>query len=355
MKRVSRSAIVTRKQCEMKRYQQYELRGHGIQPKDFSDTDGVVGMGALPKVRGALFHDTALAIVEGASTKEWQDQLTAKSTVLPASIRDVQSTLIRRALLGWQIVRGDFWRAHYDVISAEKEWLWQLSPRIVQPLRLDKILRRKDDGHLGIFDYKTMGSVDPNWIQRMEFSDQTHLYVQALKERSGEFVLGICYDGVVIGKMYKGVQKSPFVTGYEKNGKVSATWTSGSTAVSLTSYSDDKWLDWMNKQGKLEELYVTTDFLNPPPQMLLHTKHATARAEEDWLDRIDSLEAIRESMGEDSPHYRYQLNEIEKNPDQCLKYGLDYACPFVAQCWRGHGIDDDFEPRKDHHAEGDDE
>lgn len=323
-----------------------------MQVKDFGKRDNEISYAALPKVRGAIFHNLSLAIIEGADAHEWQKQLTEESRVFPSEIRTVQATLIRRAMLGWEKFRGGYWRQHFDVISAEKEWTWPITPAILQPLRLDKILRRKADRRLGIFDYKTLGSVDPNWIQRLELSDQTHLYVQALKERSGESILGICYDGIVIGKFSKGWHRSPFVMGYMKNGQVTTKYSSGAEAFDLTTYSDEKWWEWIEKQKiDLAELYPTTDFLHPPPQMLLHTKYATGLAEERWGSLTDLLEAAREQYGESDSNYTYLLQSVEKNPEQCLKYGLDYACPFVQQCWRGFPVDDQFEPRIDHHGE----
>ena len=354
---ISRSAIVTRKQCETKRYRTYEFRGTGIVPKDFTrKADDDVNLASLPKVRGAIFHSISLAIVEGAEKSDWVDLLAHEALVLPDAIRAQQTTLIRRAMLGWDLIRGPWWRTHFDVISAEKEWIWQLTPTIGQPLRLDKILRRKDDGFLGIFDYKTMGAIDPNWIQRHEISAQTHLYVQALKERSNEFVLGICYDGVLIGKMKNGSQNSPFVQGYRTDGgKISPKWQYGREVVDLTQYDDDKWLDWIHHKAKmLEDLYVTSGFVNPPSAQLLHTKAATGRAEEEWAERIESVEVIRATYGEDSPEYATALSTLEKNDEQCLKYGVDYACPFVEQCWHGLPFDATFEPRKNHHEEGQD-
>lgn len=355
MREVSRSAIVARKACEMKRYLAYEFRSTGVSPKDFKETPTSVNLGALPKVRGAIFHAISLAIVEGATTKEWQELLTRQADVLPPSVKTVQSTLIRRAMLGWELIRGPLWRADFDVISAEQAWKWAITPTVYQPLRMDKILRRKSDNALGIFDYKTMGSFQPNWPRQMEISDQTHTYIQALKERSGEFVLGMCYDGVIIGKMYKGVQKSPFVTGYLKGGKMTDKWSAGAETVDLCAYSDDKWLEWIHdKLGKLTELYVTTGFINPPADLLLHTRASIGRAEEEWLDRVDVVEGIRKDHGEDSPEYAVALGLIERNPDNCFKYGVDYACPFVEQCWQGFNIDDDFEPRVNHHGTDDD-
>ncbi len=355
MIRSSRSAIVTRKQCEMKRYLTYHFRTKGVQPRDFVEKAGTISMSALPKVRGAIFHDISLAIVEGASRSDWVELLGQKTQILPPSIVKQQSTLIRRAMIGWELIRGPHWRESYDVVSAEEEWAWMLTPNVVQPLRIDKILRRKSDSALGIFDYKTMGSVSPNWIAKMAMSDQTHTYIQALKERSSEWLLGMCYDGVIIGKLKDGEQRSSFVMGHEKNGKISPKWSAGSTPYDLTDYNDDKWLEWIHeKADELKNLYCTTGWLNPPAAHLLHTKAATGRAEEEFANRVELVETIRDHHGENSHEYESMLGLIEKNPEQCLKFGIGYACPFVQHCWDGMRIEDDeFETRIDHHGDVD--
>jgi hypothetical protein len=341
--RVSRSAIVTRKQCEMRRYLQYELRGTGVSPvSQFG--------GNLTAVRGQLFHDISFQIIQGAPQREWQESLSRNITSLKLTPQD--HALVRRAMLGWQRVRGGWWQEHFDVLSAEAEWSWPITPSIHQPLRMDKILRRKDDKALGIFDYKTMGSVTPNWIEKMLNSDQTHLYIQALKERSGEHVIGMCYDGVIVGKNAKGIQRSPFVTGHQKNGKVSAIWSQGSYPYDLTNYTDDQWMDWILKHDRvLDELYCTTDFLSPQANAMLHTKNSVGRGEEEFKHRVGLIEGIRETYGEQSAEYQQGLNLIEKNSEHCLKFGVGYQCPFVQQCWQGFPVDEQFAPREDHHAQ----
>lgn len=355
MIRVSRSAIATRKGCEMRRYLGYDLRGHGISPVEFKESKDTISLEALPKVRGQLFHELSLAIVQGASSKDVKELVAEKSTVFPPSIRMIQSTLIRRAMMGWELIRSPWWKANFDVMSAEKSWTWQLSQRVQEPIRMDKILRHKDTGALGIFDFKTIGSVDPNWIRRMETSDQSHLYIQALKEYTDEWVMGMCYDAVVIGRWdkKKGIQKSPFVLGYLKNGTVNGKWLAGSSDYDLTSFSDEKWLEWIQKQpDMLESLYITSGFINPPPSVLLHTKNSVARAEEEWYDRVQIVEDGRHQYGEDSPEYGELLALIERNSQECYNYGWDYACPFINQCWNGQKIDqEDFVQREDHHKE----
>jgi hypothetical protein len=355
MIRVSRSAIVTRKECEMKRYQQYEMDATGYDVKDFKETQDTISVGSLPKVRGALFHELSLAIVQGAQQTDIRELVDVRSKVFPPSMRKIQSTLIRRAMLGWELIRGVWWRQHFDVESAELAWDWQISDHVIEPLRMDKILKFKSNGHRLIFDFKTISSVDPNWIHRMESSDQTHLYIQALKENTDEWVAGMCYDAVIIGKWDKKKiqQRSPFVLGFQKAGSISAKWSAGSADVDLCDYEDHKWLDWIQKQpGTLDALYATTGTINPPPHILLHTKNSVARAEEEWYNRISLVEMARKQYGPESPQYESLLGLIEKNSGQCYKYGFEYACPFVQQCWRGQPIDpEEFHPRIDHHQE----
>jgi len=339
----------------MRRYLAYELRGQGVSPVDFAESEGTISMSALPKVRGAIFHDLSLAIIQGAGQKEWSELLASKAQSFPPSIRAVQEVLIRRAMMGWQLIRGHQWASEFDVISAEENWVWPITPTIHEPLRLDKILQRKEDGALGIFDYKTMGSVSTTWVERMDVSDQTHLYLQALKERSDQWVIGMCYDGVVIGKLEKGIQRSPFVTGWKKNGKVMPKWSQGAEFTDLSTFEDEKWLEWIQKTGMLTELYPTTGWSNPPPDQLLQTKRSVGRGEEEWAFRVGLVEDVRNAYGEDSAEYQESLGLIEKNPEACYKYGFGHACPFVNQCWRGAQVGDQFEPRQDHHAEGEDE
>lgn len=350
--RVSRSAITTRKQCEMKRYLTYHFRKKGIVESDFIEKDKIISMASLPKVRGQIFHSTSLDIIRGH--QNWKEQLSQNCAVLPVSVRFHQETLIRRAMIGWELVRGPHWRDNFDVMSSEESWEWELASGIVEPIRMDKVLRRKDDGLLGIFDYKTLSSVDPNWTRRMEVSDQTHLYIQALKEKSGEWCMGMCYDGVVIGSMKSGIQRSPFITGYEKGGKITGKWSAGSSLVDISSYSDEKWLEWMLKQGRLlYDLYTTTEFINPPAAVLLHTKQATGRAEIEFHERVRAIEGIRTDYGEQSAEYSSCLPLLERNGEACYKYGIEFACPFTGVCWDGQTIDDDdvFEERVDHHGE----
>ena len=342
----SRSAIVTRKTCAMKRYWAYEAQHPDI------PTDQQVG-GLTPvtdpthhaKQRGTLFH----ALMEAATLGEDIDAAATRLTT-PELDRTLL-TLCRRAAKGWRLLHAE-WLQDYTPLSAEVEWEWALSPYVAQSLRLDQILRHNDSGSLLILDYKTMARPDPNWVYRLWHSDQTHLYIQALIERTQELV-AMQYEGIVIGTYEKGVYKSPLVSAFlTKQGHTVPGWVAGATRIDTTEWADDEWLAWMQEHVALHDLYCTTGPLQPTTQSLLATKNATARAELQWADTLAQITST------DDPDAQALLREqlIERNPDACYKYGYGYACPFVPLCWHGHAPDPQaFLPRQDHHQRKEDE
>lgn len=349
---MSRSAVVTRKTCERKRFWNYHAQPFGREA-----TPGIVPKAStprseLPRVRGQIFHEAAALLFEGKPWHTFVDESCATRLHPDVHPRE-QAALIRRALLGWSVVRAEV-LADYTVVSAEQEWTWALTPDLHQSLRLDRILRRNDDGTLLIFDFKTMKSPDPNWVERLQNSEQTHLYIQALKERSAEWVMGMMYDGLIIGGLDDdGHQKSPFVRAYRKrDGSLSAKYVAGAPSVSTLDWSDQDWLTWAQESHILGDLYCTTGPLLPPSDQLLTTKANTIGGELRWADRMAQLQLVATEYGEDSDDYQEALATlVEKNPDACLKYGREHACPYHALCWTGTLPDTElFEPREDHHA-----
>lgn len=345
---VSRSAIVTRKLCEMKRYRAY----HELHP-DMPATDQVGGMAptkdasGTAKLRGTWFHGCMERLIRG---DDWESYLNTEINApmiaamltgddAQAAMMKEQITLIRRAVIGWKEQRGHILN-DFTPVSAEEEWTWSMHPLVGQTLRLDQIWRRKSDNQLLIVDFKTMSRPDANWINRLKDSDQTHLYIQALTERTQEPVLGMQYEGIILGKFEDGVQKSPFVRAWQGSLGWSPTWKPGKKMEPLQMV-DHEWLDWAKLTGILPDLYCTTGPLSPPSSQLLQTRDATVNAEITWADKIARIEA--------NPSLLPTL--VERSPDACLKYGAGYACPYVDLCWHGAQPDlDTFTPRIDHHA-----
>lgn len=360
---VSRSAIVTRKLCEMKRYRNYH-QPHPDAPSGLIQVGGLVPVqdkdaSHMAKQRGIWLHGCMEQLLKGNDWEAWlQSQVTPQQvasllTGTSSAILQEQILLVRRAVIGWVKQRGHLLDL-YTPISSEDEWTWSMSPFVAQTLRMDQIWRRKSDGQLLIVDFKTLGRVDANWIDRLRNSDQTHLYIQALTERSGERIGGIQYEGIVIGKFEEGVQKSTFTGGYTKTGWngagggiVRAKWMAGAGWASTAAWTDDTWLAWASQEGVLTTNYITTGPLNPPANQLIQTRDATCQAELEWADKIAQIEAAVDA--EDQERLLNKL--VERNADACLKFGMGYACPYMDLCWNGAQPDaESFDPRVDHHA-----
>jgi hypothetical protein len=337
---ISRSAVVTRKLCPMKRYWGY----HAPHPEA---APGTAGQGLAPllegnglaKHRGTLFHGAMEVVVQGGD-------LDAYVAEAGAALGLEQQVLVRRAAKAWSRWRSPAFKHAYVPLSAEQEWTWALTPLVHQALRMDLILEQTGTGDLLILDYKTLSKPDPNWADRLRHSEQTHLYIQALKERTGREV-AMQYEGLVIGRHEDGIQKSPFVSAFLKHGVLTSGWVSGATRIPTLDWDDARWLQWAEDEGLPDQLLCSTGRLSPPPHQLLATKRATAHAELQWADTIARLEAEPDSAA------RAMLREtlIERAPDACLKYGLGYACPYAGLCWQGHQPDgESFTARRDHHT-----
>jgi len=339
MIRISRSAVVTRKTCAMKRYWGYHAPHPEYPDAGMRGLDPQGQTNATATSRGTLIHALLEAGISGRDL----------STVeIPANMDYVQTILCRRAALGWLTYRAPQILQDYTPISAEQEWEWSLSPFVTQQLRLDQILRHKVTGHLMILDYKTVSRPDLNWVDRLRDSDQTHLYVQALTERTEEFGENMQYEGIVVGTWEKGMQKSLFVTHYQDAyGQPTGHYKPKSPRVSSCDWDDTAWLQWATDEQILESLYMSTGPIYPITENLLATKNATAYAELQWANTLAQIEAAPDAEAQNLERERL----IERNPDACLKYGRTYACPYLGLCWEGHNIDaETFAPRRDHHA-----
>lgn len=333
----------------MKRYYMTEYMLTQVQPVRGISPKGTI-VSELPKLRGKWLHQVAEDMFYG---REWHQQLAKAVQLLPDEWREQQHALVRRAMLGWQIVRGSWYQMHFVPISAEKEWTWHMGHGVYEPLRMDQIIRRKDDQHLGILDFKTKSSVDANWVEKMKYDDQTLLYVQALKDKAQEdYILGIVYEGILIGKLKDGWQQTPFVMGYQSKatGKVSPKYSAQTEKVSLVSWSDEDWLKWIQSHGMLQELYTTTGFCNPSAQELARHQQSTALAEVAWQRKVEQADAMLALYGPESPQYLDAMMRFEKNGEACLKFGWDYACGYYPMCRQGKSAEG-FIPREDHHSE----
>lgn len=343
MEEISRSEIVTIDECEQKAFKTYREDGHGWVP---------AGSGAnITALQGNALHKGGERLFNEGVDSRWRDDVADALAGLPEPHRTIRTTLIRRSLLGWSIVRYPQVISEWKPLGAEIPFKWEFTPGIAQPLRMDDILEHRATQGLGIFDFKTAGSPDLNWATRKANSKQTHLYIKALKDVvPNRHVMGMMYECMLIGKWdnKKEIHKSPFVTGYMKNGKVTPKWVYGSETVDLCSYSDEKWLEWAHKNELLDlqkqELYWNTDLILPSDEDLMQTQEATGTQAIEWFVKLNRVK--------NSTDPEWEAKKLfPRNPDACLTFGWEHACPHYGRCWKGHQLDlETFEPRKNHHA-----
>ena len=337
----SRSAVATRKLCPMKRYWAY----HALHPQvpveaQRGGLTPVVSANGSATQRGTLIHALLEAGMRG------QDLDEAFQEACPPDMPQEQAVLARRAAKGWMRVRGQSLRAAYRPVSTEEEWLWAMSPMVTQQLRMDVVLRHAATGGLLILDYKTMATMDRTWEMRMLASDQTHLYIQALTERTEELVQ-MQYEAIIVGRKDQDMQKSPFVSAYPIGDMWVPHYQKGRSRASTLHWSDDEWLEWADTHALWSELYATTGPLRPTNAQLLATKNATAHAELQWANTLAQLEEVA-----DNPELLAWRREslIERNSESCAKFGMGYICAYSGLCWEGHQVDEEnFVPRVDHH------
>lgn len=337
---IPRSEIQTLVECPERAYATYREDGTGYTP-----TGTVTNITTL---QGSALHKGGEVLFNGGVTAPWREAVAQTLLSLPEPHRTIRTTLIRRALLGWSLARYPQIISEYQPLGAEIPFTWEFAPGFRQPLRLDDILEHRTTASLAIFDFKTAGSPDLNWTERKKNSKQTHLYVKALKEVAKDLhkhVGGIIYDCIEIGKWdnKKSIMKSPFVTGYKKGKIISPKSSYGATVEDLTVWSDDRWLQWAKETKALEGLYWTTGLLTPNESQLERTHLAT-------IETVKNYE-VKLNIVKNSLNPRAEANiQFDRNPEECLKFGWDYACPFYGRCWKGEKLDfETFEPRKNHH------
>jgi hypothetical protein len=384
----SRSAIVARRKCKMRRFIEVEWGGHGLSP---------VGA-AMPLVGGIALHNILAEVLQAAWMRQEpanaavldsfeqeldviiDDGLTAYITAvreaggfinqdkLPASIAFLvaeQSCLLEALVRGWVRYRLPDILEHYDVVEIEREHKVELAPGFRMPLRVDVLLRAKQGGQLVVLDYKTMAYERQEWADSLRNSEQTLLYTPAIEKLYEEPCAGVQYEGLFKGARKRGtkafadrkIQQSVLCYGYT-DGK---TWTTeGTTKKGWTKQAVWEHMavkDWVDNHVSSEDLqamFQVVPVTRPTPWAMKHEVLVIAKAERDWARDIAPLVELSIVSPEELPEVLTAT--IEKSRDACLAYGQDNRCPFWSFCNDRTVAADpigsgEYKVREDHHAE----
>ncbi len=374
---IDRSRVVAREECPRLRYLNYDFNESGLESEK----------GALPLLSGIAIHTAHARLLAG------QPLEVVVAEVVACYVEDIkrrglfglevtkaliaeQAALLEGMLRVWYAKRMPMILEEYDIVSIEETWDWELSPGLVQRMRMDVILRRKDDGLLFILDYKTMAYASDGVMEKHEHSHQTCLYLQALKEHFNEPVGGILYEGLIKGKFALDMAKaSPFYKTKVQQGPYTMAWgLKGDIGTVLqTEYTPKKgWekmrpyevmpvKDWAQVlieggQGILStnELFIPMPPISPPSEELLRMKRKVVREEEQYHAQLAAYKGLLASGDPAAVDYLDLFAPTRE--ERCFKFGLDNRCQFSGptgicfnQGMEPLAADSGYLPRTAHH------
>lgn len=386
---IDRSRVVAREECPRLRYLNYDFDGDGLDSTQMS----------LPLLSGIAIHSAHARLLAGESLEgvvestisEYVKEIEAKGLlgleVTKAVIKE-QSSLLEGMLRVWFAIRMPAILEEYEVESIEQKWDWEMAPGLVERIRMDAILLRRDDGLRHILDYKGMGYPSEFFMEKQEHDLQTNLYIQALKEKTGEPVGGIIYEGLIRGVFRKDtaksspfygqkIQQSPYTLAYALKGEAGTLYQTEYTSrkgwQKVHTYDEMPMKDWVNHYLLAggdniilpQELFVVVPPISPPEAELLRTKQQVVFEELQYLDQLERYRALV-AYAKAPPQTATVAGSIVEQmaeadldrfapyrTNRCFKFGADYGCKFRSICFNSGAQplseDSGFKKRVPHH------
>lgn len=385
---IDRTRVAVRQECPRKRFLSFDYLPEELLNAPIDEAGIVRSLQSLPLLNGITIHAAHARLLAGwdidrvvqEAHTEYTTEVNAKGVFGEADVAGLireQLAMLEGMVRMWArwrlpVILRDYELADFGSGPAiEQAWEWELAAGLRQRIRMDAILRRRDDGLLHILDYKSCGNASEAWRDKFEHDLQTELYVQALKERTGEPVGGMLYEGLIKGYYRKDtakssaffgqrIQSSPYCYAYLLEGEEGQVWSAdytnkkGFRKVRITDHMTTK--QWCEEQLQYmvqpSDLFVVAPPICPPPFELERIKKQVVNQE---LKYHADLAEYRRLLREGFEHEAQELLDIFawQNGDACYRYGPDHGCPFVnGVCWvqGARPLEDGgFEKRTPHH------
>jgi len=376
---VDRSRIVARQECPRMRYLGYDFEGRGLAAK----------AGSLPLIDGIILHEGFARLFRGEDLERvladldqqyfnmLKDHPLHKDVKETAFLYREQVALIEGILRAWHHHRLPMLLEEYEVVSVEQAFSWQMSSEVRGMMRMDAVLRRRDDGLLHIWDAKTMTAPSQDWMRKWEHDDQWLMYLLAAEDFYREPLGGVLVEGIVKG-LYrtdtaksspfsgKKIQQSPYCYGYMLDGDIPMRQSAYTAkkgwqkfSVAESGMTSEEWFrevllpEHRAQQGgfDLNEQFIIVPPFAPTRRELERWRKQTVFGEVVWARR---LRDIQEAEGPD----RDELLDCYApcTHGRCHKYGTDNTCQFEPICFNetieadpiGSGL---YEYREPHHQQ----
>lgn len=372
---IDRSRVVAREECPRLRFYSYDYSGTGLESDQQS----------LPLLSGIAIHSAHARLLAGqpldavveSVISDYVKAIEARGLLGLDVTKDIikeQSALLEGMLRVWAITRMPMILEEYDVVSIEERWDWELAPGLVERMRMDVILRRKDDGLLFILDFKTVSYPSDIWFEKFEHDHQTCLYIQALKERMNEPVGGILYEGLVKGQFRKDtakaspwygqkIQQSPYTLAYKLDGQAGehfyqTEYTNKKGYHKVKTFEEMSMKDWVNVwmipggngMTPVNELIIAVPPISPPDYELLRMKDQVIREELEYFEKLGRYRDIQD----DATAEAFLDIVAPMRVSRCFKYGIDNRCQFAQGICFNRGAeplspDSGYRRREPHH------
>lgn len=249
---LSRSAYETSRECPRKFYWQYLYRGSGLVPRKVG-LALAIGQGVhsgmewlFSYLRDEPEGPTMMDAV-GAGLEEVERLLIGyKNEENPFVLAKVDEAklLVQALIYGWMRHRLVAFLEEFEVISIEKEITALLAPGVTLNARADLVVRRKADGCIFVWNWKTTGNKS-QWTKQWRNEIQIITESLAVEEDLREPVAGVIMEGLYKGYSKDGVWQTPLLWAWETKNGLSAKYVAGAKRIPMWQDGRPRF-DWID-------------------------------------------------------------------------------------------------------------
>lgn len=359
----SRSRYVGYANCPRYGLLAYDFAGDGVGLESVS--------ASLPLINGIVIHEVIAQILLGMDPEEalgqqlagYQEEVKKRGVRLEdpdtAFLLKEQETMLRGTIYAWLEVRYPLITKEYEIVSVEKEMLWEMGGGVGDQIRLDLLARRRDDGGLFYVEWKTTTTGGEDWAKQWEHNTQLLLNTLAVEEILGERCEGVVIEGLVKGRRKvddsssspffgKRIQQSPLCYGWKNpsTGAFRSKYTSASGWYKVAVWEEmdvrvwvRDYMDWEEKR----KLFAPVPAIRPNRKQLTRARKQVIAVE---TERSEKLRFVRSGGDVDLA--------FPMNDDHCFRY-WGHPCEFEPLCFKeevssdpiGSGL---YQIKKSHHA-----
>jgi hypothetical protein len=129
--------------------------------------------------------------------------------------REEHEALVHALVRGWHRARYEAFIDEFEVLQIEKEVRALLAPGLVLAARADAVVKRRLDGLVFVWNWKTTGN-KTDWTEQWEDDIQMWTEALAIEDDLNVPVAGVIVEGLFKGATRGGQSTSPLLMGYKR-------------------------------------------------------------------------------------------------------------------------------------------